>query len=128
MGGIASGIGSLFGGGETGNLSGVASGLEGLSGAQAALAPEFQGISSTLQNLGSTLTGQAQDIYNPAYSQYLAGASGQLTPAMQSLVTQNLGQMNLGTQGAYSNLGLGGSTMEGQDLASNQLRDRKSVV
>jgi hypothetical protein len=104
MGGIAGSIGNLFGGGNIGSdISGLGN------------------ISGTLGGMGSTLFGEGQQIYGPAYNQFAAGAAGQLTPSQQAAVNQTLSQMNLGTQGAYSNLGLGGSTMEQQDLGANQL-------
>lgn len=76
---------------------------------------------SGLQGIAGTELGQGQGIYGPAYNQFLAGATGQLTPSQQAAVTQTLNQMNLGTAGRYGNLGLGGSTMEQQDLGANQL-------
>lgn len=93
-------------------MGGITSGLSG------------SGVSSDisgLQNLGGTLPGEAGQIFGPAYNQFQAGASGQLTPSQQAAVTQTLNQMNLGTAGTYGNLGLGGSTMQQQDVNANQL-------
>jgi len=67
------------------------------------------------------LTGIASGLSGPGLAQFQAGAAGQLTPSQQAAVNRTLGQMNLNTAGTYSNLGLGGSTMESQDLGANQL-------
>ena len=75
-----------------------------------------------LASLGGLQTGLGTAVSGVGLGQLLAGASGQLTPADQALVKSTLDQMNLGTSSRYANLGLGGSTMESQDLGSNQLR------
>ena len=111
MGSVVSG---LFGGGSTNN-SGEISGLN-------TNAQNQVNLSNTDQSLGASTYGQGQNIYDPAYQQYLSGMQGQLTPGQQAMVTENLGTENVGTQSLYGNLGLGGSTMEGQDLASNVLK------
>ena len=76
---------------------------------------------SGLEGISGTMEGQGGQIYGPAYNQFLAGATGQLTPSQQAAVNQTLGQMNLGTAGTYANLGLGGSTMQQQDINANDL-------
>lgn len=106
---------SLFGGGGSTNNSSEISGLNTIAQAQT-------NLSNTDQSLGASTYGQGQNIYDPAYQQYISGTTGQLTPSQQALVTQNLGTENTGTMSTYGNLGLGGSTMEGQDLASNVLK------
>lgn len=103
-----SGSGSTSSAGEISGLSDIAQG-------------QVQ-LANQVQNLGQGVYSQGQDIYNPAYQQYVSGISGQLTPAQQALVDQNLATSNTGTMGTYGNLGLGGSTMEGQDLGNNQLK------
>ena len=100
-------MGSALGGGKGGS-SGSSSG-------------STDQIAGELQNLAGLETGTGMNIMGPGYQQYAAGATGQLTPAQQALVTQALGNMNLGTQANYANLGLGGSTMEQQDLNANRL-------
>lgn len=80
-------------------------------------------IASSLQSLANTEIGTGSQINQTAMEQYQAGASGQLTPAQSAMATNALNQANLGTQGAYSNLGLGNSTMESQDIAGNQLQN-----
>lgn len=74
-----------------------------------------------ITNAGNII-GKGDQVYDPAYAQYVSGITGQMTPAQQALVTENLGAMNTKTEGTYGGLGLGGSTMESQDLASNQLK------
>jgi hypothetical protein len=75
-----------------------------------------------LGNLGLSDIGYGQNIISTAGPQFDAGAAGTLTPADQALVTEQLQQANLGTETTYGNLGLGGSTMQAQDLGTNQLR------
>lgn len=77
---------------------------------------------------GNTIYSQGQSIYSPAYSQYVSGVTGQLTPAQQALVTQNLGTQNAATASTYGNLGLGGSTMETQGMDSNQLQSEAETA
>ena len=112
----------LFGGSSGGSSSsGPTSNAAETSGLQTN-ANYQTGLGTALENLGSQNYAQGQSIYGPGYSQFTAGASGGITPAQQALVTQNLGTMDTGTENTYGNLGLGGSTMESQDLASNNLR------
>ena len=73
-------------------------------------------------NLGNLEISAASPIYSTALGQYESGAAGQLTAPQQALVQQNLGTEQTGTMGTYGALGLGGSTMEGQDLANNVLK------
>jgi len=113
MGSLVSGITGLFSGGSSGagNTSNNASSVSAL-----------QGVAGQQQLLSGQLAGQGGSIYGPAFNQNTAGASDQLLPAQQSLVTENLGTMNTNTAGLYGDLGLGGSTMEGQDTSANALR------
>jgi len=111
---------SVFSGGD---VAGVESQIEALIptfqqwGQDAAsLAPIFQGMSSTEFGQGSS------DIYPTALSQFQAGAKGQVTPAQQAAIAQTKSEMDTQTRGTYGNLGLGGSTMETQDLGSNDLK------
>ena len=110
-------IGGLFGGGDVSGveseLGGVASAAENYAGQAAAMQPDFL-------NLASTVGSETPQIYGPAISQYQAGAAGQVTPGQQTDIDQTLQQMNLATSGTYANLGLGGSTMENQDVNANQ--------
>lgn len=124
MGSIVNGITGLFSGGKSNpnSSAGSIAGLDQNSFLQQQLAGEQNALSGVDQALGNQLVGQGTDIFGPAFGQYNAGISGQLTPAQQSLVTQNLGAMDATTRGEYGGLGLGGSTMEGQDLASNALK------
>lgn len=104
---------SVFSGG---NVSGIESALTGL-------VPQFSGYASQAAGLEPLFLGQGQnDIYPTALDQYQAGATGQLTPSEQASVEQTKKEMDLGTRNTYGNLGLGGSTMESQDLGSNDLR------
>lgn len=112
MGSVVSGL--FGGGGSTSNASEI-NNLNTISQGQV-------NLSNTDTNVGNTIDAAASPIYDTALNQYQTGVAGQLTPAQQALVTQNLGTENVGTQSTYGNLGLGGSTMEGQDLASNVLR------
>jgi len=110
---------SMFGGGGGGGSSG--GGSSGLS---------STGEISGLNQLAQQSNTQGNQLYDfgygmmtgPAYNQWLAGATGQLTPSQQAMVDENLGQMNLGTEGTYGNLGSPGSTMETQDTNANRLR------
>ena len=43
-----------------------------------------------------------------------------MTPDQQAAIDQTASQMDLSTKGTYSNLGLGGSTMETQDTNANK--------
>lgn len=106
---------SLFGGGGSNSSASEISGLTGNSQYQ-------QQLASNVENQGNQVFGEAGQIYSPAYSQYVQGLTGQLSPSQQALVTENLGTMDTGTSATYGNMGLGGSTMEGQDLASNSLK------
>lgn len=114
--GIGSAVGSLFGGGGTSspavNAAAITPGLLNLG-----------NISGTLENLGNQEIGYGNTVTPTAINQFQAGATGQLTPAMAALAATNLSSSDTATKGAYSNLGLGGSTMESQDLATNQLRN-----
>lgn len=108
---------SNMGGGMQNTLTGAGNTpqqLQGLSTQEAALVPQVTQLAQTQGQYGT-------DVLGTAYNQYLAGASGQLTPAQQAMVTQQLGQADVGTRSTYGNLGLGGSTMEGQDLNANSL-------
>lgn len=109
MGSIVNGITGLFGGGTNPNNN--ASSISGLS-----------NVASQQQQLASNLNTQGSDIYGPAFGQYNSGISGQLTPAQSALVGQNLSTMDTATAGTYGNLGIGGSTMENQDLTGNSMR------
>ena len=114
---MTSAIGGLFGGGDVSGvesqLGGVASAAENYAGQAASLEPDFL-------NIASTVGGEIPSIYGPAISQYQAGAAGQVTPGQQTDIDQTLQQMNLATSGTSANLGLGGSTMENQDVNANQ--------
>lgn len=120
MGGLFSGIGSaiggLFGGGNSpqqqNNLNNIGGGLSN----ESALANDLLGISNYETGVGSNVTGTALD-------QFTAGATGQLTPAQMALSNTELTSSDLNTAGTYANLGLAGSTMESQDVASNNLRN-----
>lgn len=115
---------SNMGGGLQNTLTGAGNTpqqLQGLSSQEAALAPQMTQLVPAVTQLAQTQGLYGTDVLGTAYNQYLAGASGQLTPAQQAMVTQQLGQANVGTQSTYGNLGLGGSTMEGQDLNANSL-------
>lgn len=114
MGGLFSGIGSAISGllGGSANLGAISGGLSNES-----------ALAGDITNIAGTQTGYGTNVMGTAYNQYEAGATGQLTPAMTALSNEELTQANLGTSGAYSNLGLGGSTMESQDLAANQLQN-----
>ena len=81
----------------------------------------YSNIANDLSNIGNIDQNTGTSILPTAMSQYTAGAEGVLTPFQQAEVKQNLGQMNLGTEATYGNLGLGGSTMEQQDLNANDL-------
>lgn len=115
----------LFGkGGGSGNtsISGLQNTLNqygqtqaGLAGDIASLAPSLLGISNTLQSYGSP-------VLAGGLGQYQAGLSGQLTPAQQALTQYTLGQNTAATNQTYGNLGLGGSTMNTQDLAADRLQ------
>jgi hypothetical protein len=87
------------------------------------LIPSFQQFAGQSDVLGGIEQSQGvNDIYPTALSQYQAGAQGQITPAQQAAVAQTKQQMDTQTRGTYGNLGLGNSTMESQDLGSNDLR------
>ena len=113
---MTSAIGGLFGGGNASgaesDLAGISSAAEGYASQAAALAPQFETTSGNISN-------EAGQIYGPAINQYTAGAAGQVTPDQQTDIDQTLQQMNLATSGTYANLGLGGSTMENQDVNAN---------
>lgn len=101
-------LGAASGGnvsGIEGDLSNVANAAEGYASQAAAQAPEFQNLAS--------------QIYPTAINQYGAGALGTITPAQQAAVNQTLQQQNLQTASTYGNLGLGGSTMQTQDINAN---------
>lgn len=106
---------SIFGSASGSDVSGIENQL-------AALTPQFEqyaqqasALEPNFLNLSSTLGGNAQDIYSPAFSQYTAGAGGTITPAQQAAVDQTKQQELLQNAGTYGNLGLGGSTMQTQD-------------
>jgi len=103
---------SIFSGAD---VSGIESQIE-------ALIPSFQQYAGQSDVLGGIEQNQGtQDIYPTALSQFQAGASGQLTPAQQAAVAQTKSEMDTQTRGTYGNLGLGGSTMQTQDLNANDL-------
>lgn len=85
------------------------------------IANELGGISTDLLGLAGQQEANAQPLITGGQSQYEAGLTGQLTPAQQALTANTLNQMNVGTASNFANLGLGGSTMEQQDLNANQL-------
>ena len=113
---MTSAIGGLFGGGTVGSaesdLSSLIPQFENYASQAASLEPNFL-------NLGQQTQGEQQQIYGPAITQYQAGATGQVTPDQQTDIDNTLKQMNLATSGTYANLGLGGSTMENQDVNAN---------
>lgn len=106
---------SLFSSGGSNSSASEISGLSTNSGYQ-------DQLSNQVNQAGQAISSEAGQIYSPAYSQYVQGLTGQLSPSQQALVSENLGTMDTGTSATYSNMGLGGSTMEGQDLASNSLK------
>lgn len=131
---------SIFGSASGSDVSGIENQLaaltpifEGYASQAAALAPGFENLSTSAQGLepnflnlaslfgtqASDLQGQGGQIFGPSFSQFQAGAQGQITPAQQAAVNQSLQQQNLQTAGTYGNLGLGGSTMETQDTNAN---------
>lgn len=115
--GNANPLSALTGGG------GSSSPLSGLTGGNTATSssPIGNPFTSELGNLADTETGYGGAFSEGGYDQYLAGLTGQMTPAQQALVSENLNQMNLGTAGTYANLGLGDSTMATQDQNYNSL-------
>ena len=108
-------------------LAGEESGLvgteTGYAGDVAGLAPSLTSMAGTEQGYAGTEAGYGAPTLATGYNEYQAGATGQLTPSMAALASQALKEANIGTTGTYSNLGLGDSTMEGQDLASNQVQN-----
>lgn len=103
-------------------MTGIFSGGGGGSSSASANAGYLDTLAQGDVNLGNLEISAAAPIYSTALGQYESGAAGNLTSAQQALVNQNLGTEQTGTMGTYGNLGLGGSTMEGQDLANNVLK------
>lgn len=103
---------SVFGSASGGDVTGIENQL-------AALTPQFQDLSNQAAALSPGFEQQGQDIYSIAFPQFQAGAAGQITPAQQAAVNQTLQQQDLATAGTYGKLGLGGSTMETQDVNAN---------
>jgi len=83
------------------------------------LASKIEGLFPQFQDTSTQLKGQAQDIMGPAQTQYAAGAAGVLTPAQRAAVDLTKQQMDTQTRTTYGNLGIGGSTMQSQDLGAN---------
>lgn len=103
---------SVFGSASGGDVSGIESALT-------SLVPQFSDYASQAAALSPGFEAQGTQIYGPAADQYVAGAAGQITPAQQAAVNQTKQQQDLQTAGTYGKLGLGGSTMETQDLNAN---------
>lgn len=106
---------SLFGGGGSTNNQSEINNLNTIAQGQV-------NLSNTDTNNANLYGAQGTSIYDTASGQYQSGVAGQLTPAQQALVTNNLSTENTGTAGTYAGLGLGGSTMESQDIANNTLK------
>ena len=113
---------SVFGSASGGDVSGITSSLESLvpqfsqyASQAAALEPNFLAQQSSFDTMGD-------QIYPTSINQFDLGATGQITPSQQAAVDQTLQQQNLQTQGTYGNLGLGGSTMDTQDLNANKAK------
>lgn len=128
MGGLISGITGLFGGGGGGTSSGgggysnILGALGGTS-ALSNLAQQVTGAGTGLIGSGTNLSNISGQVMPAALSQYQLGASGQLTPGLQDVANFAQQQGQLGIANTYGDLGLSGSTMEQQDLASNQLQN-----
>lgn len=108
--------------GSSSNVSSEVNSLKDIATGQVQLSQQVETLGGAPYNDAGTVFSEGQNIYSPAYNQYTAGQQGILTPAQTALVNQNLATSNTGTQGTYGGLGLGGSTMEGQDLSNNQLK------
>lgn len=106
---------SSLGAASGSDVSGITSALE-------SLVPQFSDYASQAAALSPGFGAQGTSIYGPAADQYVTGAAGQITPAQQAAVDQTLQQQNLQTAGTYGNLGIGGSTMETQDLNANKAK------
>jgi hypothetical protein len=130
---ISGGLGNI--GGLSGDLQSLFNPMMSLAGQEASLAGPVTGLAqntSTLSppvaslaantaSLSPALAGYGNQTLGSAESQYQMGAAGQLTPGWQALVNNQLGQANTATTSAYGNLGLGDSTMVGQDKGQNAL-------
>ena len=77
---------------------------------------------TNLNNIANTVTGAGNTILPAGEGQYMAGLEGKLTPAQQALTNFTLGQNQLRTNQGYANLGLGGSTMNAQDLNADKIQ------
>jgi hypothetical protein len=117
MGGLFSGIAS-----SVGNALGLGSNLSSALATSGTSATQA-GLTSSLENLANQEIGYGSEVTPTGISEYTAGATGQLTPAQAAMSANQLTAANQGTQGAYSNLGIGSSTMVGQDEAANQLQN-----
>jgi hypothetical protein len=111
---------SLFSSGSS-TVNDAASALQSLIPQFSALSSEATSLEPNFLDLASTFGTESGQIYDPSISQFTSGAEGQVTPAQQAQVNQTAAQMGLGTKATYGNLGLGGSTMETQDLDANSL-------
>lgn len=96
--------------------------VSGIESALTSLVPQFSDYASQAAALSPGFGAQGTSIYGPAADQYVTGAAGQITPAQQAAVNQTLQQQDLQTAGTYGNLGIGGSTMETQDLNANKAK------
>jgi hypothetical protein len=115
-------------GGTVGSIAGGLLGTAVAPGIGTVVGSELGGMvggeaQNVIGGIGTYEAGVGGNIIDPAMAQYTAGATGQLTPAQAAMASQALREANLSTTGAYSNLGLGNSTMMGQDVAENQIQN-----
>ena len=108
-----------FGGGSSKTGGSSSSGSS--PGNIAPLGNELENIAGAQTNIAGQESSVAQPFLSGGTSQYEAGLTGQLTPAQQALTSFTNNQMNTGTASTYANLGLGGSTMQTQDINANDL-------
>jgi hypothetical protein len=86
-------------------------------GGRSSSGPSYNDVSG----IGLAELAQAQPLLKAGMDEFMAGASGRLTPAMQALSDQEIQQANTNTRSMFGNLGIGPSTMMTQDLNTNLL-------
>lgn len=116
MSGVISNVGGILTGGTTtaGRELGAVSGqLPGTS----QLSSLASGPLATIANQQYTT---AQPLLSTGQNQFQTGAAGQLLPGMQQIVDNALHNADTLTNAHYAQMGLSGSSMQGQDLGQNR--------
>ena len=114
MGSAVSDVGGIL----TGGTSTLQNALGQVSQPLSQYTTPMAGLAGNYGNIASSQYGTGQSLIGTGLNQYQMGAQGQLTPGMQQIVNNAQQQGDVLTNAGYARMGLGGSTMNEQDLGN----------